>query len=67
MTKDYQFLKEAINQNIVNSNLDIGAVYFILKDIYFEIERNYYMRINQELLEEQKQNTETKNEEATSE
>lgn len=67
MTKDYQFLKEAINQNIVNSNLDIGAVYFILKDIYFEIERNYYIRINQELLEEQKQNTETKNEETASE
>ena len=67
MTKDYQFLKEAINQNIVNSNLDIGAVYFILKDIYFEIERNYYIRINQELLEEQKQNPETKNEETASE
>lgn len=51
-TKDYQILKETINKVIIGSSLNIGAVYFILKDIFTEIESLYYARINQELAEE---------------
>lgn len=52
MIKNYQIFKETVNNVIQNSNLDIGAVYFILKDIFSEIERVYYSQINKECLEE---------------
>lgn len=50
MIKKYQIFKEIINNAIKNSDLDIGAVYFILKDIFTEIEKLYYAQINKELL-----------------
>lgn len=52
MIKNYQILKETINKAIQNSGLDIGAVYFILKDVYTDIEKLYYSQINRECLEE---------------
>lgn len=52
MIKNYQILKEQINYTIQNSGLDIGAVYFILKDIFSDIEKMYYGQINKELLNE---------------
>ena len=52
MVKNYQILKESINNVIQKSNLDIGAIYFILKDIFKEIEVLYYSQINRELMEE---------------
>ena len=61
MIRNYQLFKEKINYVIQNSGLDIGAVYFILKDIFAEIEKLYYAQINKELLEEaQKINNESK-------
>ena len=39
MIKNYQMLKEQINYVIQNSGLDIGAAYFILKDILFNLEK----------------------------
>lgn len=52
MIKNYQILKEQINYAIQNSGLDIGATYFILKDIFSDIEKMYYGQINKELLNE---------------
>lgn len=54
MIKDYQKLKETISNIISNSNLDIGVVYFILKDIYRDVENLYYNQINKEIIEQQK-------------
>ena len=51
MIKNYQILKEQINYAVSNSGLDIGAAYFILKDILFNLERMYYAQINKEFLE----------------
>ena len=55
MIKDYQIFKESINGIIQRSGLDIGAVYFILKDIFREIETLYYSQINREIMEESKE------------
>lgn len=52
MIKNYQILKESINAVIQKSELDIGAIYFILKDIFKEVEVLYYSQINRELAEE---------------
>ena len=59
MIKNYQMLKEQINYVIQNSGLDIGAAYFILKDILFNLERMYYAQINKEFLEESENETES--------
>lgn len=57
MVKNYQTLKEQISYSINNSGLDIGAVFFILKDVLNNIEHLYYAQINKELLEENKKET----------
>lgn len=59
MIKNYQILKEQINYAVSNSGLDIGAAYFILKDILFNLERMYYAQINKEFLEESENETES--------
>lgn len=59
MVKNYQILKEQINYAISNSGLDIGAAYFILKDILFNLEKMYYAQVNKEFLEESKNKTES--------
>ena len=45
MIKNYQFLKEKVNYVIQDSNLDIGAVYFVMKDIMNNLEHLYYAQI----------------------
>lgn len=65
MIKNYQMFKDTTNNVIQNSGLDIGAVYFILKDIVSDIEKMYFAQINRELLEEQKQNIENNKEQET--
>lgn len=52
MVKQYQILRETIVHVIQNSGLDIGAAYFIVKDIFNDVERSYYAQLNQECLEE---------------
>lgn len=54
MIKNYQMLKEKINYLITESGLDIGAVYFIMKDVMSNLEHLYYAEINKEFLEEAK-------------
>ena len=58
MIKNYQLFKESINKLIQKSGLDVGIVYFILKDIFKEIEALYYSQINRELIEESKEKNE---------
>ncbi len=52
MAKKYQLLKEQISYSISESGLDIGAAYFILKDVMNNLEHLYYAQINKECLEE---------------
>lgn len=52
MVKNYQIFKENLNILIQNSGLDIGAVYYILKDTFKEVETLYYSQINSELIQE---------------
>lgn len=59
MIKDYQIFKEQINLAIQNSGLNIGIIYFILKDIFTNIEKLYYAQINRELMEQTNKNGET--------
>lgn len=59
MIKNYQILKEQINYAIQNSGLDIGVAYFILKDIFSDIEKMYYAQINKEFLEESEKESES--------
>lgn len=63
MVKQYQILKETMRNVIQNSGLDIGMAYFILKDIFSEVESTYYAQLNRECLEEaEKINNEEGNE-----
>lgn len=59
MIKNYQILKEKINYSIKESGLDIGAIYFIMKDIMNNIEHLYYAEINKEFLEESRNKEES--------
>lgn len=62
MNKKYQVFRETLKQVIQNSGLDIGVAYFILKDVFSEIETLYYAQLNKECLEEAKKiNTNSKN------
>ena len=56
MTKDYHILKETLNATIQNSNMEIGAVYYILKDVFRDIENLYYAQMNKELMQESNEN-----------
>lgn len=56
MIKNYQILKEQVNHAINNSGLDIGAAYFIMKDIINNLEHLYYAQVNKECLEEAEKN-----------
>ncbi len=63
MVKNYQILKEQINYSIENSGLDIGAAYFIMKDIMNNLEHLYYAQINKECLENAKNKENAKKDE----
>lgn len=52
MIKKYQILYETLNNVIQNSGLDVGAAYFIVKDILHDLEVLYYSQINSECLSE---------------
>lgn len=64
MIKNYQILKEQINYSIENSSLDIGAAYFIMKDIMNNLEHLYYAQINKECLKNAENNEREKKDEA---
>ena len=51
MIRNYQILREQINYAIQNSDLDIGAAYFIVKDVFQTLEKMYYAQINTEFIE----------------
>ncbi len=55
MVTNYEVFKQSIKKYIQNSELDIGVVYYILKDIYKEIENLYYTTLNRESMEITKQ------------
>lgn len=44
----YQNFKECMISLINQSELDVGMIYFILKDIFNEIELLYYKQLNRE-------------------
>lgn len=62
MIKKYQILKEQVNYVIQNSGLDIGIVYFIMKDVMNNLEKLYYAQLNKECLEDSKKNKASENE-----
>lgn len=54
MIKDYNDFRNVTVYNIQNSGLDVGVVYFILKDILAEVEKSYISQVNKEIAEEKK-------------
>lgn len=53
MIKNYEILYQQIKNMIINSELDIGAVYFILKNIFIEIEAMYYQQVKIEIQQQE--------------
>lgn len=51
-------LEQSIKKIIQESDLPIGIVYFVLKNIYYSIEDLYLSQIQQEYLQQQKQKEE---------
>lgn len=49
MAKEYQILKQTFENVILNSPLDMGGIYYVLKDVYRDVENQYFDQINQEL------------------
>lgn len=49
MTREYQQLRETVANIINTSPLDIGGKYFVLKDLYRDVEIVYYSAINKEI------------------
>jgi len=60
MITKYEFFKQNLKHLIQYSELDIGIVYFILKDTFRDIENLYYSMINDEKLH-QKENDDNLN------
>ena len=56
----YERFRQTIREVIQNSELDVGAVFFILKDVLGEVESLYRQQIQKELTQEE---TEEKNDE----
>ena len=54
MIKDYNDFRNVTVYNIQNSGLDVGVVYFILKDILTEVEKTYISQVNKEIADEKK-------------
>lgn len=42
-------LKEKISEVITNSHLTIDAIYFVMKDIFNEVEQLYYLELQKEM------------------
>ena len=41
-------LKEKISQALIDSHLSIDAIYFVIKDIFKDIEQLYYLELQKE-------------------
>lgn len=41
-------LKEKISQTLIDSHLSIDAIYFVIKDIFKDIEQLYYLELQKE-------------------
>lgn len=52
MTKDYRILRDTLEQVIQNSGLNIGAVYYITKDLLNDLEKLFIAKVNDECLAE---------------
>lgn len=48
----YERFREALRTDITQSGLDVGAVYFILKDIVREVEPLYLRKVQEDLKKE---------------
>ena len=65
MTKDYKILRDTLECVIQNSGLNIGAAYFIVKDLMNDLEQLFMAQVNAECLaEEQVENTEDNTQES---
>ena len=49
-------LKEKISKIIIDSHLSIDAIYFVVKDIFKEVEQLYYLELQKENEKTQKEN-----------
>ena len=65
MIYNYYIFKQKIIQLIQDSQLNIGEIYFIFKDILTEIENLYIQQVKNEIniIQEQQQNQEEQQEE----
>lgn len=52
-----EYLKQQLITNINNSQLPIGVAYYIIKDIFQEVEKTYYATLNKEAMENQEEVT----------
>ena len=50
----YEIFKTQLETLIQNSNLDVGAVLFVLKDVLHTVEKMYETQIQKELQEQNK-------------
>jgi cytochrome c oxidase assembly protein Cox11 len=63
ITLECENFKNNLEKLIADSNLNIGVVYYIMKDVSKEVEELYYQQINYELAkiqEEEKDNGQVK-------
>lgn len=54
MTKNYQILRQTLDNVISNSSLDVGGIYFVVKDVFRDVENLYFSKINEEIIEDSK-------------
>lgn len=54
MIKSYKIFEQSIRNFIQESGLDVGVTYYILKDIYKDLEKTYYDLLRLEIEEESK-------------
>lgn len=54
MAKEYQILRQTFDKVIAGSPLDIGGIYYVLKDLFRDVENQYFAQINSELINEAK-------------
>jgi hypothetical protein len=59
-TIDCEYFRENIKNTIQNSGLNIGTVYFIMKDFCNDLEANYYNQVNFEAAQLQQEVQKTK-------
>lgn len=62
MNNDINSINQKLNYIISSSNLPIGVVYLIVKNIYYEIEKAYNDFLEYEKIQEEKNNKNESNE-----